>query len=512
MNTKSLLLSLLSLLSLLPMAAKDNDPVKREMRGAWVATIYGLDWPSTKGTDADAADAQRREMTDLLDRLQRAGFNAVMFQARTFSDAMYPSSLEPWASALTGRRGSAPVDGWDPLAFCINESHSRGMECHVWINPFRYSNSATPYADKHDKKLRPMLLSFAPKPKNKREKPKATVILDPGNPQARQHVVDVCRDIVTRYDIDGLVFDDYFYPDRLPLGGGYDYDEWKASKTPLSQADWRRHNVNTTVAAVSKMIKSEKPWVTFGISPAGVGGGNGVSASRHGLPPCKGNDWMYDRIFCDPLAWMAAGDVDYIAPQIYWERDHKTNPYQALATWWGNAARALGCAFYPAISLSSMANPGGDTSEAWKERQAQVEINRSVAPGDGGTIHYAARNINGFGQHLAKSVYSTPALPPSRPNAQATDPGSVTDLRRRGNTISWTPVKSSCRYAVYAMPRDVDHLEAMSVNHGGYSARYLLGMTYTNHYTLPASVDKDAIIAVSPVDRWGNEWEPTLTK
>lgn len=490
-----------------------SEPVKREMRGAWVATIYGLDWPAMKGTDKATADAQRRAMTEMLDRLQAAGFNAVMFQVRTFSDAMYKSSLEPWAAALTGKRGAAPADEWDPLAFCIAECHRRGMECHAWVNPFRYSTSATPYTDRFDAKMRPMLITYTQRPKNKREKARTTSILDPGNPKARQHVVDVCRDIVTRYDIDGLIFDDYFYPDRLPLGRGYDFDEWKKSGTKLSQADWRRNNVNLTVSAVSDMIKEVKPHVAFGISPAGVGGGNGTSSSRYGLEPCHGNDWMYDRIYCDPLAWLANGDVDYVSPQIYWNRDHSTNPYGPIATWWSGVADHFGRHFYASHSLSSFANKGGDTPEAWRERGAQIDINREQAgSGTPGSIHYAARNINRFGTHLAQNQYATPALPPAYDWKTSTDPGAVKSLTHKGNRLTWQPVDKLCRYAIYAIPDDVDDLDAMSINYGGYSALYLLSLTYDPAFTIPDNKLKGYRYAVTPVDRNGHEWEAAITR
>ncbi len=488
-----------------------QEPVKREMRGVWVATIYGLDWPSVKGTDTSTAEAQRRSMTDLFDRMQRAGLNAIMFQVRTFSDAMYRSNLEPWAAALTGQRGSAPAGDWDPLQFAIEECHKRGMELHAWVNPFHYSTSTKPYTDKYDSKLRPMLLTYTTRPKSKREKAKTYVILDPGNVKARQHVVNVCRDIVSRYDIDGLIFDDYFYPDRLPLGAGYDYNEWKKSGSKLSQADWRRENVNLTVKAVGEMIKEVKPHVAFGISPAGVGGGNGVSASRYELEACHGNDWMYDRIYCDPLAWLDSGDVDYISPQIYWNRDHKSNPYTPIATWWSKVADRFGRHFYASHSLTEFDKAGGDGVITWKERTKQVEVNRNNAGNSTpGSIFYAARNIRLFGDFLSKAVYSSPALPPSYDWKQGNDPGPVTKLTRKNDSLTWRPVDNLCRYAVYAIPIDHDDLDAMSVNYGGYSAGYLLGMTYNPSFTLPKEKLKGYRYAVTPIDRNGHEWEPAI--
>lgn len=485
-----------------------GEPVKREMRGAWVATIYGLDWPKTSGATAADAETQRAEMRSMLDRLKKAGINAVMFQVRTFCDAMYRSEYEPWSAALTGQRGKAPAQGWDPLQYCVEQAHARGMECHAWVNPFRYSTQARPYADKYDAGMRSMLITHTVPAKSRKAKAKSTVILDPGNPKAREHVVKVCRDIVSRYDVDGLVFDDYFYPDRLPLGKGYDYKEWRDSGSRLSQADWRRENVNMTVKAVHEMILEVKPYVQFGISPAGVGGGNGVSASKYGLEACTGNDWMYDRIFCDPLAWLSEGDVDYVSPQIYWTCDHSTNPYKPIARWWSRVAAHFGRHFYASHSLSDFAKKGGDTPKAWRERGAQIEANRSSSENDApGSVFYAARNINGFADHLATNYFTAPALVPARNWMAAGDPGRVTDVRLKGNRLTWKGVGGGCRYTVYAVPRDVDMLDAMSVNYGGLSAEYLLGITYEPSYTIPADRLKGYSYYVAPLDRYGNEWE-----
>lgn len=502
-----ILACLLTLLPLLRVSAGDDN--KREFRAAWIATIYGLDWPKKPATDASSLKAQKKELTEMLDRLKSAGLNAVMFQVRTFSDAMYRSNLEPWAAPLSGTRGTPPPGNWDPLEFCIAEAHSRGMECHAWVNPFRYSTSNRPYADKYDKNLRPLLISFTEKPKSRRDKAKTTVILDPGNPKARKHVVDVCRDIVSRYDIDGLVFDDYFYPDHLPLGNGYDFNEWKKSGTKLSQADWRRENVNTVIAAVYEMIQEVKPYVVFGVSPAGVAGGNGESSSRHGLPLSPGNDWMFGRLFCDPLAWMEAGNVDYISPQIYWARDHKTNPYEPLAHWWGIASEKLGCRLYPSHSLSGFATNEGDNPSAWNERIAQIEIDRAEAPFETpGSILYAARNINGFGRELGAGIYKYQAIPPAFLYKESTDPGAVSSLRLDGDKLSWDAPRPGLRYAVYSIPDDIEIIDAISLTHGGISAEYLLGITYTTSFTIAGS--KSRRIGVAPLDRYGHEWEVTF--
>lgn len=514
---------------------------KHEMRGAWVASVYGIDWPSRSGDNAIVADAQRKELCEILDILKDAGMNAVMFQVRSMSDAMYRSSYEPWSAYLTGSRGTSPAKGWDPLAFAVEEAHKRGLELHAWVNPFRLANGAVPAPARaasgsrmFDPVAEGWVISYtrreqAPaqarrKGKNGKRtrkapaaKGKTVSILDPGNPGARKHIVDVCREIIVNYDVDGLVFDDYFYPDRLPLGGGYDFDRWqtecvKGGKETMSQADWRRANVGKTIGAVSDMIARERPWVRFGVSPAGVGGGNGKATERHGLqPPAQGTDWMYDRIFCDPLDWLAAGSVDYVSPQIYWASNHATNPYPPIARWWEDVALHFGRHCFP--SQKVLALPEGD--DAWREQLSQVETNRRNSSGtDAGSIFYSTAHITGkkargLGEFLRSSCYASPALMPPMPWKEAADPGAVKGVARRGSELTWQG-QPGMRYVVYAVPHNVSPLDAIASSGANFMSCYMIGVTYGNTMPIPPECFRDHWFAIAPYDRFGNEWEATI--
>ena len=205
------------------------------------------------------AEVQKASMIRMLDSLKRNNFNAVNFQVRSMCDAMYKSSYEPWSSYLTGTRGKAP--SYDPLQFVVEECHKRGMECHAWVNPYRFSTGAN-WTTAYDNKLREdgHLLTYG-----------STIILDPAQQWTIDRITDVCREIITNYDVDGILYDDYFYPDGIPSNStAEDYDEWKNSGTSMSIGDWRRDNVNRMVKSVYDMIQTVKPWVRFGISPAGV--------------------------------------------------------------------------------------------------------------------------------------------------------------------------------------------------------------------------------------------------
>lgn len=498
---------------------------KHEMRGAWLASVYGIDWPSRQGATAAVADEQRRELESILDILRDAGVNAVMMQVRSMGDAMYRSSLEPWSQYLTGVRGEAPAAGWDPLAFAVDEAHKRGMELHAWVNPFRLSNGAVPPRTRtasgsgyFDPAAKGWTMTWR-KPAAKGKKSSSVSVLDPGNPDARKHIVDVCREIVTKYDVDGLVFDDYFYPDGLPLGRGYDFAEYQRYKAGeksgaelLDQADWRRRNVALTVGAVKEMIDRERPWVRFGISPAGVAGGNGVACGRYGLDvPEVGNDWMYDRIYCDPLQWLADGVVDYVSPQLYWASDHETNPYEPLARWWGSVAERFGRDCYPSQSVGVLP----ECEEAWEEQGFQVGMNRrhSVADHAGSvfysTSHLTGKKMKGLGDYLISRCYRYPALLPPMSWKKAENPGTVSHIELKDGMLRWDAV-DNMRYVVYAVPDDVTLLDALAANGRNFDPQYILGVTYGTTMQIPSDRRSGHWYAVALYDRYGNEWDAAV--
>lgn len=504
---------------LVAVAVADAAP-KHEMRGLWVATVYGIDWPSTSGSTAAAAEAQKRELTALLDLAASSGFNSILLQVRPMADALYKSSLEPWSAYLTGSRGTAPANGWDPLDFAVRECHARGLELHAWVNPFRFSSSANLPSTPADRRAieKEWVLSqlktvttTAPKGKGKkgkrRQAPRKTTvkgvsILDPGNPAARKHIVEVCREIVGKYDVDGLVFDDYFYPEKFPVADGLD---------PKEEGDRRRENVATAIREVYEMIQQEKPWVRFGVAPAGVAGGNGKACEEHGLqPPSVGHDWMYDDIYCDPLRWLADGTVDYVSPQVYWPMDHATNPFEPLAQWWAGVARHFGRHLFVSQNVPSL--PAGEA--AWKEQRAEVGVTRLAARKEGipsGQVFYSAAHLTGkkargLARELATHEYSFPALMPPMTWKSAPRMDKVKNLTRNDNALSWFD-RGSGRYVCYAIPMDVGPIDALAQDGPNFDARYIVGVTYGNSFELPMEVLKGYWYAVAPYDRYGNEGE-----
>lgn len=512
------------LVSDIPVIPETKLSPKHEMRGAWLATVYGIDWPSKQGSTAAIADVQRRELAEILDILQSAGINAVLLQVRPMADAFYRSSLEPWSRYLTGERGGAPATGWDPLAFAVEEAHLRGMELHAWVNPFRLSSGEVPAATRaangkciFDPVKKGWVITWR-KPARKGEKASTVSILDPGNPEARKHIVDVCREIVTQYDVDGLVFDDYFYPDRLPLGSGFDFNDYKRDIKHMpegmeapSQAEWRRGNVARTIADVHAMLAEERPWVRFGVAPAGVAGGNGESASRYGLRVPVGNDWMYDRIFCDPLRWLSDGTVDYVSPQLYWPSGHATNPYAPLAEWWGDVAVRFGRHCYPSQSVGTLPQ----CEAALAEQGFQVGTNRRCSTGaDAGsvfysTMHLTGKKMKGMADYLASECYRNPALLPAMTWKDAPNPGTIESVERKGDILEWKTIPQM-RYVVYAVPDEVDLLDALASEGRNFAPEYILGVTYSGMFELPKDKLKDYWYSVAPYDRYGNEWDAAV--
>ncbi|MBQ9073097.1 MAG: family 10 glycosylhydrolase, partial [Muribaculaceae bacterium] len=330
-------------------------------------------------------------------------------------------------------------------------------------------------------------------------------ILNPGMEEVQQRIVDVCKEIITNYDVDGIVFDDYFYLQGTPES--YDSDLYAASGTSLSQADWRRENVNTMVRKVWNMIQSTKPYVKFGIGPAGV---SDKAASDYGLSDCTGNDWQYDGLYSNPLAWLGEGTIDFITPQIYWRNSNSTNPYDPIAEWWSDAcANTFGRHFYSSQDLAWLSS--NNSSTYWAETAAQVQTNRDATGNDApGCVFFDTRYFTGIGdggvegvaEYLYENKFQNPALPPvlTWKNNYSTDPGPVTNLALTGTTLSWTGY-DNMRYAVYAVPTGTS-------TEGEISSDYLLGNPYETTFDV-SGYTSGYTLGVSVVDRYGYEFAVT---
>jgi len=492
---RSALAAVLLAIAALPMSSG----VKREVRSVWMATVWALDWPSS----TSSTTAQKNEMVKYLDVLQKNNFNAIYFQVRTMSDAFYKSSYEPWSSYLTGTRGKDP--GWDPLAFVVEECHKRGMECHAWVNPYRFSTGSN-WSTAQDQALKSagMLLAYT------KSDGKTTTIMNPGLESVRKRIVDVCKEIISNYDVDGLVFDDYFYPEGIPVtSSAGDYDLWQKSGASMTFGDWRRNNVNQMVADVYKMVQQQKPYVRFGISPAGAACTSAAVAAKHGIDRCPvASDWQYDGIFSDPVAWLEAGTIDYISPQLYWKTNHKTNPFGPMTKWWSYVAKHFGRHHYASHSISFL-NSSNTTSD-WEEIGKQVQFSRDYTENEApGAVFYSAAYVtgkkqSGFGEWLQVNKFQNKALTPAIDWKKSDlEKVQVSALNKRATVLSWTGV-DNVRYSVYAVPESVN-VETLDSN---IPAEYLLGVSYKTTYTMPDDKKSGYNYAVCVLDRYGNEYEP----
>lgn len=523
-----LIISALLAFVITPALYADDYP-KREMRSAWVATVFNLDWPRsgsgssdyTRGTTQAIMNTQKSQLESLVSKLKAAGFNAVNFQVRSFCDALYNSSYEPWSVYLTGERGTAPYNSWDPLAYCVELCHSYGMECHAWVNPFRFSTSSTLPSTTNDTKMinNGWILTY-----------ESTSVINPGLEAVRDYITNsICKEIVTNYNIDGLVFDDYFYPNGIPTDTeGYDYDLYLSSGSSLSHADWRRDNVNKTMKAVYDMVQSVKPSVKFGIAPAGVAE---IGAKAHGITPAgvSSTGYQYNGIFADPVGWIIDGYIDYISPQLYWPTTHSSAPFNALCKWWNALANDYGVGCYISHDIAGSVSSWENSTDDYAERNTQISYNRETAVDNNpGSVFYSASYISGprtsgFGTYLKANLFQYPAVTPKvvrdGEEETLTDPGTVTNLTRSSTTLSWTAISGfyNMRYAAYAIPLTVGRTDAASEIHtedGGFKAEYLIDVTYGNSVTgVPTG---DYWYAVTAIDNYGNEWaaatinEPTL--
>ncbi len=426
------------------MLCAQNAP-KREMRAAWITTVSNLDWPLSKTL---TPAAQREQLIDILDKHKEAGLNAVLLQIRNNSDAFYPTALAPWADWLTGTQGKAPEPFYDPLAFAIAECRKRGLEFHAWFNPYRaVANINTAVlADSHIVKKHPeWLLAFG----NAR-------ILDPGIPDVRSHVTRVVMDVVRRYDIDGVHFDDFFYPyPSTGLSFNDDGTFAQHSRNFTDRNNWRRDNVDILIKMVADSVKAAKPWVKFGISPFGIW--QNKSSTQPLGSDTRGLE-SFSAIYCDSRKWVQEGWIDYIAPQLYWYIGFGVADYAILQTWWSqNASNRhiyIGQGAY---------RVGADANWNAAELPRQLRSNR-LAPNIQGSIFFRTGNLNqntlGFRDSLIQNFYQKPALLPNmtwKPSANLSAPTNVNAISNTdGVRLTWTrptagtaELSKSRGYAVY---------------------------------------------------------------
>jgi uncharacterized lipoprotein YddW (UPF0748 family) len=378
---------------------------KYEFRGVWIASVANIDWPSKPGLPSAE---QQKEFIQILDMHKANGMNAVVVQIRPAADAFYPSRYEPWSKWLTGKLGAYPTEYYDPLKFMIDETHRRGMEFHAWFNPYRgivgvdlanidSASVAFQHPDwfvKYDKNL----------------------YFDPGLPQAQQHTTNVVLDVVNRYDVDGIHFDDYFYPYKVPKLDFPDTTSFKKYGAGfVSVDDWRRNNVDQLIKNISDSIRKVKPFVKFGISPFAVWRNQDKDPKGSAT---KAGQTCYDDLYADVLKWVREGWIDYVTPQIYWSIGFERADYKTIADWWNqnnhNVPVYVGQAAYRINSNNS------DTT--WKQSDQipkQIRLNRSLANIQG-SIFFSSKsfvpNPLGISDSLRTNFYKNPALIPSQRN------------------------------------------------------------------------------------------------
>lgn len=439
-------------------------PIAREFRGAWIASVYNIDWPSHQGL---SASTQQAELRAILDKVASLKMNAVMFQVRPQCDALYQSSIEPWSAWLSGTMGRSP--GYDPLAFCVKEAHARGIEVHAWFNPFRaLCNNAEQPASKHFSRSNP----------NATKDYGSMTWCDPSNPTSRSQALGVILDVVRRYDIDGVHLDDYFYP--YPKGGL----SFPDGKTPAQ----RRSYIDGFVSTLYSSVKKQKPWVRVGISPFGIWKPGVPSGIEAGIDSCE-------QLAGDSRKWLKNGWVDYLAPQLYWRISPQKQSFPALLSWWRQqGSRPV----WPGIATSriqSSDDPGRPASEIIN----QIDLTRKIGSNWNGHIHWSAKSLlanrGGIATKLATTYTQAAAIPPMpwiNNNAPAL-PAISANYGSNGIAVRWTPDERTAKIAIQAK------------NNGTWRTLQIIPAG-----TRQTTIARADTIAVTALDRFGNASPPQM--
>ncbi len=481
------------------LASQNQPETKRpkaesEFRAAWVATVANINWPSKPGL---TTEQQQTEAIKLLDFLKDHHFNAVIFQVRPQADALYKSDIEPWSYYLTGKQGQAPNPYYDPLEFWTKAAHDRGLEMHVWLNPYRaHHPNGKEISDQSIVNTNPELVLHLKE---------GYEWMDPSLKATQDRTTNVVMDLVKRYDIDGVHFDDYFYPyPSYNLNQDFpDSTSWKAYQTAggkLTRGDWRRESVNTLIERIYKAIKKEKSYVKFGVSPFGIW--------RPGYPESVEGFDQYEKLYADAKLWLNKGWVDYFAPQLYWPINKIPQSFPVLLGWWqqeNTMARHL----WPGM------NVGADTSfKSVNETLSEIMISRGMLPNSKGIIHWSLssviRNTN-LATALKNGVYKKQALVPPSPWLDNNPPAPPTvSLSANGDStvVKWKPAEDNdaFQFVVYYQYGNTWNYEIVNRTQNTIELKNFQGTESAKVFLTQVSV--------ATVDRTGNEseWRVINTK
>ena len=463
---------------------------KREFRGAWIQAVNG----QFRGIPTEKL---KQTLIDQLNSLQGAGINAIIFQVRPEADALYASQLEPWSRFLTGVQGQAPSPYWDPMQFMIDECHKRGMEFHAWINPYRVKTSLkSELSPNHLYNIHPeWFVTY-----------NNQLFFDPALPESRRHICMVVADIVSRYDVDAIHMDDYFYP--YPAKGMDFPDDASFARYGggfTNRADWRRSNVNILIQKIHETIRGLKPWVKFGISPFGIyrnEKNDPLGSKTNGLQ-------NYDDLYADVLLWARNGWVDYNIPQIYWQIGHPAADYETLVKWWAknteNRPLFIGQSVMNTIQNADPKNP------SMNQLPRKMALERAYQT-IGGSCQWPAsavvENAGKYRDALVQEYHKYPALVPVFDFMDDKAPGKVRKVKKvwteDGYMLFWTAPKAkdemdrAVQYVVYRF----DDKEKVNID----DASYIVAVTRNNFYKLPYKDGKNKYrYVVTALDRLHHE-------
>lgn len=498
----ALLLSLVTSISLTAQTTTKITP-KREFRGVWVATVTNIDWPSKPGLPIDQ---QKQELIGILEQHKKNGINAVMLQIRPTADALYAKSRELWSHWLMGKQGLAPSEEYDPLEFAIKEAHARGMELHAWFNPYRATMSANAVTStEHITQKRPELFYTYGGQK----------LFDPGLPEVRAYITQVILDVVKNYDIDGVHFDDYFYPYRIAgqtIKDAATFAKYSNGFTNID--DWRRNNVDMLIKMVNDSVHHYKKYVKFGVSPFGIWRNyreDTLGSKTNGLS-------NYGELYADSRKWVKEGWVDYINPQIYFTFSRAAAPFGVLLDWWGNNAFGrhlyIGQAAYLVHGMPSRQEAAWGKLSEIPNQIRYMRANNRVQ----GSVFFSSKSLSTVARAVADSLrtdlYKYPALPPQMPWLDDVEPNQpqnlVAEAQTDGVNLKWAkPLKAkdgetASGYVVYRFEEGekISILDAKNIIHVSFE-------DFTFYLDTNAEKGKRYNYLVTALDRLKNESEPS---